>query len=149
MATKSTIQSLINANLADDSDILASEHRAVENQLLNEFYGTVLTDTDLGTTNVITRVNTNYNYRFNFSKAGRNIAVNGSISNATASVIGSFTFANITTPEYSAIPSVNLIATANDGTVVRLAINGTTISYVGNMQPNKTYYFNGVYHAQN
>ena len=33
MATKSTIQTLINTNLADDSDILASEHRAVENSL--------------------------------------------------------------------------------------------------------------------
>lgn len=36
MATKAFIQNLINTNLADDSDILPSEHRAVEDALLNE-----------------------------------------------------------------------------------------------------------------
>lgn len=38
MATESYIQNLIDTNLADDSDILPSEHRAVEDALLGEFF---------------------------------------------------------------------------------------------------------------
>ena len=147
MATKTGLIATINGFLT--AIITQAKVRSSASAIVDEIYPKVLTDTHLGTTNVITRVNTNYNYRFKFSKSGRNIAVNGSISNATASSIGSFTFANITTAEYSATPSVNLMGVSDSGQVIRLTINGTTVSYVGTMPPNTTFYFNGIYHAQN
>ena len=89
MATKSTIQTLINTNLADASNITASEHRAVENSLLNELYPTAIYETQ-ATTNTITAKNptiANLNYNISIVKQGRLVTISGILFNNTSSII--------------------------------------------------------------
>jgi hypothetical protein len=89
MATKSTIQTLINTNLADASNITASEHRAVENSLLNELYPTAIYETQ-ATTNTITAKNTtitNLDYQISIVKQGRLVTITGILWNNTSAIV--------------------------------------------------------------
>lgn len=86
MATKTTITSLINSNLADSSDILASEHRAVEIALLNAFYPTTQNETQA--TDVLTTADANFDYDLNFTKIGRLVHVTGTATNVSGSILG-------------------------------------------------------------
>ena len=47
MSTKLEIIELINTNLADDSEILASEHRDVEKALVNELFPDIFSEKDV------------------------------------------------------------------------------------------------------
>lgn len=90
MSTKTTIQTLINTNLADSSNITAFEHRAVENALLNELYPTVINETH-ATTNTVTAKNTNLTtneYSVSICKQGRVVTINGTIINNSNNIIG-------------------------------------------------------------
>lgn len=89
MSTKTNIQNLINTNLADSSSITASEHRAVENSLLNELYPTPVYETQ-ATTNTITAKNAtinNLNYDISIVKQGRLVTISGILWNNTGSII--------------------------------------------------------------
>ena len=79
MANKTTITNLINTNLADGSDILASEHRDVEMALLNEIFPS--SDTYIDDSGSI-------QYNLTFTKSGNKCTVSGSIANWTGSIIG-------------------------------------------------------------
>jgi hypothetical protein len=147
MATKTSLLTTINGFLSATITVL--KHRSSMSVVVDELYPTVLVDTHLGTTNVITRAGTNYAYSFRFSKQGRNIAVSGSISNVTGSLLGQAVIANITNADFSASPSTNLICQADDLSTIRMQISGTTITLFGNMPSSKTYYFNGTFTAQN
>lgn len=89
MSTKTNIQNLINTNLADASSITASEHRSVENSLLNEVYPTPIYETQ-ATTNTITAKNAtinNLNYDISIVKQGRLVTITGILWNNTGSII--------------------------------------------------------------
>jgi hypothetical protein len=148
MAIKSTIQTLINTNLADNSDILASEHRAVEDTLLLEIYPTVIIDTNSLTPQVISPDGLNFTYRFVFSKQGRNIAVNGSFTKTNASLSASEVIANIINSDFEA-SSTTIICHSLAGDVVRMTINADEITIIGVLPTNVAFYFNGIFTAQN
>jgi hypothetical protein len=102
MATKAELETLINTNLATSSLITATEHRAVEQSLLNSFYPTVTNVTQADTT--IFTPNAafagTFLYEFNVVKIGRLITVTGyfvknSLDNTTVRE-----YFTITNPEY-------------------------------------------------
>ena len=99
MATKTTIQNLIDTNLSSGSNITATEHRAVEIALLDAIYPTPLVDTHL-TTNVLTSILSGVEYQLTFTKVGRMVHVNGFITNTSRSIFSLEMFANITNSEY-------------------------------------------------
>jgi len=90
MATKTTIQNLINVKLADGSDITAEEHREVENELLLNSYGVVENEKDSSLSNVVTTkntINTSLKYNIYMCKQGRVVNVFGTITNSSASIV--------------------------------------------------------------
>lgn len=102
MATKATIQTLINTNLATNSTITAAEHRAVENQLLNEIYPDIITVTEADT-NIFTAATISgvvFSYRLNVVKIGRLVTIKGWIKLTTSSSVTERVYATITNPEY-------------------------------------------------
>ena len=102
MATKATIETLINTNLATNSLITAAEHRAVENQLLNEFYPSTLTVTQADTTifTAATISGVVFSYKFNVVKIGRLVTITGYIHLATSSSVTPRVYATITNSEF-------------------------------------------------
>ena len=148
MATKNTIQALINTNLADGSDILASEHREVEDVLLKEIYPTVLSD-DEDSTNVVTKINTNYEYDIDFSKQGRNIAFSGKVINRSGSLLSNLDFATITNTDFVSSPNIEVIGVSADGDFVSITFVANKIRHRGLLIPDIAYNFNGTYFAQN
>lgn len=100
MSTKSQIQALIDANLADASNITATEHRAVENKLLDEFYPTVFSFNE--TDSSILTLNPTFEgivrYDLNVCKVGRLITITGIIYRMSGSSTG--WFFEITNSEY-------------------------------------------------
>jgi hypothetical protein len=90
MSTKTTIQNLIDTNLADSSSITAAEHRAVENALLNELYPSNIYETRVS--NTITSENTNSSfltnsYEINIVKQGRLVTISGKLINESATSV--------------------------------------------------------------
>ena len=98
MSTKSQIQALIDANLADASNITATEHRAVETELLNAFYPTVSTVTQADTS--ILTLNSalagTVEYELNVCKVGRLVTITGVIykQSGSSSVVPFFEITN-------------------------------------------------------
>jgi hypothetical protein len=147
MSTKTSLLSNINGFLSATITVL--KHRNSMSAVVDEIYPTVLTDTHLGTTNVITKAGDNYAYSFRFSKQGRNISVSGSISNDSGSILSSGLVATITNTDFTASPSANVMCIAENGSILRLQFGGTNVNIFGVMPTNKTYYFNGIFTALN
>lgn len=153
MSTKATIQALINANLADGSSITASEHRAVEDMLLNELYPTPIYETR--DSNTITTENTNSafltnSYQINIVKQGRVVTIIGKIINGSNNIIGNTLnswFFQITASEYlqnTSMPRVFGVV-KNDGYVssVELYDNKLFCDYInafGELEFQLTYF---------
>jgi hypothetical protein len=87
MSTKATIQTLINTNLADGSSITASEHRAVENSLLNELYPSNIYETQ-GSNTITTENTSNFGYQIHIIKQGRLVTITGLIINNNSFIVG-------------------------------------------------------------
>ena len=107
MSTKATLQALISTNLADGSLITASEHRAVEDALLNELYPSFVNETHL-TTNTVTSRNTSITtneYNISICKQGRLVTINGKVLNNSADSRLTQWFFEITNSEY--FPATN------------------------------------------
>ena len=85
MSTKTTIQNLIDTNLASGSDITAIEHRAVLTSVLNNLYPTTQIETN--ETGVITTSNANFSYTLNFTKIGRLVYVTGVANNRSGVIL--------------------------------------------------------------
>ena len=89
MATKATIETLINTNLATGSLITATEHRAVEQALLDALYPTPIYETHT-TTNTITAKNptlSGLHYNISIIKQGRLVTITGILWNNTGSQV--------------------------------------------------------------
>ena len=99
MSTKTTIQNLIDTNLASGSDITAIEHRAVLTSVLNELYSDViLQDTTL--TEILSPLTSDINYKILISKNGNNVNINGYIRNEGSAIDGGFELFDIVDTEY-------------------------------------------------
>ena len=116
MSTKTSIQSLINSNLADNSAILASEHRAVENSLLNELYGTIIQETYSGITDIRTNTEPTSDdnfYNLRFVKQGRKVTVIGSLINKQTTISSGTKFFKIINSEFYQATDMQIIHKMN------------------------------------
>lgn len=137
MSTKLEIIELINTNLADDSEILASEHRDVENALVNELFPDIFSEKDSSLTNEITAkntVNTKLKYNIYFVKQGRMVYVYGSITNTSTEIIDFSNndnfFFEITNSEYqTSLPST--IRFVNGNETIKIQSNKFYYSQIG------------------
>ena len=142
MAIKTDIQSTINTNLSDASNIQAVEHRAVEDALLNEMYKVAtVKDTNL-TTNVITLNDANFEYNLTFKKQGGLVYVYGYVSNVTSNLLNGGNFAEITNSEYFS-PGSTLNVGSNSN--LQFAIINNFLILVGSIAPFETNNVNGVF----
>ena len=146
MSTKTTIQNLIDTNLASGSDITAIEHRAVLTSVLNELYSDViLQDTTL--TEILSPLTSDINYKILISKNGNNVIINGYIRNEGSAIDGGFELFDIVDTEYrqrvpldslavvlgvTQIPSVILVFKLNN----KIALGNIGLGF------NETIYFN-------
>ena len=148
MATKTTIENLINSNLASGSNITASEHRAVLNIILNELYPTPISDTQ-ATTNVVTKISNNFTYNLQFSKVGRNIHVCGSITNISGSILSSVEeILEVTNAEFEPYTTYDFIGSNSNGNVI-LSFNSDALTLITSMGVGETIIINQTYQSLN
>ena len=148
MATKTTIENLINSNLASGSNITASEHRAVLNIILNELYPTPISDTQ-ATTNVVTKISNNFTYNLQFSKVGRNIHVCGSITNISGSILSSVEeILEVTNAEFEPYTTYDFIGSNSNGNVI-LSFNSDALTLVSSIGVGETIIINQTYQSLN
>ena len=146
MATKTGIQNLINTNLASGIEIVATDHREVENAFVSELYADEVLDTD-ATTNVVTKNTSVYpasSYDIRFVKRGNSVNVYG-VFNTDSNFIGySGTIINITNTLY--LPKHNVrcqvtLQSNNEVRILELRATGEVICY-GSMPVEETIYIN-------
>lgn len=148
MSTKTTIQNLIDTNLASGSNITATEHRAVLTSVLNNLYPTPISDTQL-TTNVVTKIGTKFTYNLQFSKVGRNIHIYGSVTNISGSVLNSLEeILEVTNAEFEPYTSYTLIGSNTNGNV-SLSFSSDALMLVSSMGVGETIIINQTYQALN
>lgn len=138
MATKTTIQNLINSNLASGSNITASEHRAVLNSILNEIYPTAIRENNATVTKVITApnlINTDLQYDCYFIKQGNVVHVKGLLKNLGNEIVSGGYFFEIVSPEFLPDPDVNFtLIPVDGGGVVSFTDNKIQISIIAQLQ---------------
>jgi hypothetical protein len=145
MAIKSSILSTVNGFIT--SIVSVSKVRSALSTLLDNFYPTVLYDTD-ATTNVFTKTDTDFEYSFKIAKVGRVVNIDGYIENVTASSISDQPIASITNTEYTlatGIYNYNIVATSLSGLVVFVSLRTNSISVFGTIPKDVKFYFNGCY----
>jgi len=145
MAIKSSILSTVNGFIT--SIITQAKVRSALSTLLDNFYPTVLYDTD-ATTNVFTKTDTDFEYSFKIAKVGRVVNIDGYIENVTASSISDQPIASITNTEYTlatGIDNYNIVATSLSGLVVFVSLRTNSISVFGTIPKDVKFYFNGCY----
>jgi len=141
MATKSTIQTLINTNLADNTDILASEHRAVEDALLNELYPDSVTDSQ-ATETYTTKAGSFINYSIRIIKSGNIAHIKGEIRNTTSGILPSQNVFLWKSNEFKPKSGVNDISfdayNANNNSTARLFLSNNVLFISSNIIPSST-----------
>ena len=148
MSTKTTIQNLIDTNLASGSNITATEHRAVLTSVLNNLYPTPISDTQL-TTNVVTKISTNFIYNLQFSKVGRNIHIYGGVTNISGSILGGVEdILKVTTAEFEPYTTYTLIGSKSNGNV-SFSFNSNALTLVSSIGVGETIIINQTYQALN
>ena len=148
MATKTTIENLINSNLASGSNITASEHRAVLNIILNELYPTPISDTQ-ATTNVVTKISTNFTYNLQFTKTGRNIHICGSITNISGSILSSVEdILEVSNTEFEPYTTYYFICSNQNGNVM-LSFSSDALTLVSSIGVGETIIINQTYQSLN
>ena len=90
MATKTTIQNLINSLIRSNPSLIdKTEHADVEDSLLLNSYGDVINETQIS--NTITSANTlipSLQYNVFFCKQGRKVTIKGNLVNNSPSILG-------------------------------------------------------------
>jgi hypothetical protein len=84
--TQAQLQAASDDNITDTTIIIPSAHRTANNAMIDEIYPDVVNDTQ-STTNILTKVDTDFNYDFNITKVGRMVYIEGTIRNATFSPV--------------------------------------------------------------
>ena len=128
MATKTTIQNLIDTNLASGSDITATEHRAVLNTILNELFPT--SDTYIVTSGDI-------QYNITFTKIGNFCTITGTIGNGAEEIIGGVSVFTIPKAIYFPKKSVYFSGLTQFSEQVRLVVSDDDFS------PHNSLYIDG------
>ncbi len=135
MSTKTILQNLINTNLADDSEILASEHREVEIALLNELFPTeyrelheYLSPDEL---EITTPWVSNLFYNISFVKRGNTVYINGYVRNKTGAIFSGKVL-NIDTTEYNTKTNRPYFASCSNGTNLKIQNSDILIKEIAN-----------------
>ena len=142
MATKTTIQNLIDTNLASGSDITATEHRAVLTQILNELYPNFVTDTQTSET-YTTKSGTKILYTCYIIKQGNVAHIKLIITNTTPNIISSrniFIWKNSEfRPKSGGVNDFIFEALGNNGNSTTLLFNNNVVQLLGSMTGRAVY----------
>lgn len=148
--TKSNIISYITARWGDITSPkrLPIKDREVSNILLDTMYPTPISDTQL-TTNVVTKIGTNFTYNLQFSKVGRNIHIYGNIKNVSGSILGNLEdILEVTNAEFEPYTSYTLIGSNTNGNVL-LSFNSDALTLVTSIGVGETIIINQTYQSLN
>ena len=143
MAIKSSITSTINGFIT--AIVTVAKTRSAFATLLDNVYPTPIVDTHL-TTNILTRINSNFTYNLTFTKIGRIVHVNGTITSISGSSTSVEYIASITTSEflpYSGYSFACTISISNSQCVFNISNDG--ISLVSSLGAGESVYFNASY----
>lgn len=159
MATKITIQNLINSLIRNNSSLIdKTEHADVEDALLSNSYGNIITETRTTTTAPSRITNPNLikpeiTYSVSIVKQGRLVFMSGFVFNQTNQIISNdfindFVF-NIVDSEYLPSPSsASLLFPVAIGSFVELNVNDNNF-YVNQLGAGTSVNFNIQYFTQN
>lgn len=146
MATKTSITSTINGFIT--AIVTVAKVRNAFDTLLNNVYPTPISDTEL-TTNVVTKISTNFIYDLQFSKVGRNIHIYGSITNVSGSILDEIEdILEVTSTEFEPYTTYNLIGFNLNGNV-QLSFNSEALKLVSSIGVGETIIINQTYQALN
>lgn len=148
--TKSNIISYITARWGDITSPkrLPIKDREVSNILLDTMYPTPISDTQL-TTNVVTKIGTNFTYNLQFSKVGRNIHIYGNIKNVSGSILGNLEdILEVTNAEFEPYTTYTLIGSNTNGNVL-LSFNSDALTLVTSIGVGETIIINQTYQSLN
>ena len=146
MATKTSITSTINGFIT--AIVTVTKVRSAFDTLLNNVYPTPISDTQL-TTNVVTKIGTNFTYNLQFSKVGRNIHIYGIITNVSGSILNSLEdILEVTNAEFEPYTTYHLIGSNSNGNI-SLSFNSNALTLVGSMVDRETIIINQTYQALN
>ena len=146
MATKTNLISAINTQLT--AIITQAKVRLASLQLVNEIYPTPISDTQL-TTNVVTKISTNFTYNLQFTKTGRNIHICGSITNISGSILNSLEeILEVTNSEFEPYTNYTLIGSNENGNV-GLSFNSDALTLVSSIGVGETIIINQTYQSLN
>lgn len=150
------MNSLVDTNLADLSDILPVEHRAVEKMFIDEFYSQVFVETHNKPSTILQNVNAlNVTYKIFLKKVGNIVYISGLFQNISASTILNYVLFDIINPIYQQktfIPNVNqklLVNRYKNGLIPYnmdiVLIDGTQLVILDPLLPSQGLEFNGYY----
>jgi len=145
MAIKSSILTTVNGFIT--AIITQAKVRSALSTLLDNFYPTVVIDTQ-ATTTIFTKADTDFTYDIKTSKVGRNVNICGSLKNVTGSVVSDQKLADITSTEYQTDPLIlnhYIPAFSVGGQMIFLSLTGTDLDIVGTVPDDTDFYFNGTY----
>ena len=146
MATQTNLISAINTQLT--AIITQAKVRLASLQLVNEIYPTPISDTQ-STTNVVTKISTNFTYNLQFTKTGRNIHICGSITNISGSILSSVEeILEVTNSEFEPYTTYNFICGNLNGNVA-LSFNSDALTLVSSIGVGETIIINQTYQSFN
>ena len=146
MATKTNLITAINTQLT--AIITQAKVRLASLQLVNEIYPTPISDTQ-ATTNVVTKISTNFTYNLQFTKTGRNIHIYGIITNVSGLILNSVEeILKVTTSEFEPYTNYTLIGSNPNGNV-GFSFNSDALTLTSTMEVGETIIINQTYQSLN
>ena len=146
MATKTNLITAINTQLT--AIITQAKVRLASLQLVNEIYPTPISDTQ-ATTNVVTKISTNFTYNLQFTKTGRNIHIYGSITNVSGLILDSLEdILEVTNAEFEPYTTYHLIGSNSNGNV-GFSFNSEALILVTSIGVGETVIINQTYQSLN
>ena len=122
--------------------------REVSNVLVDEIYPTPISDTQ-ATTNVVTKISTNFTYKLQFTKTGRNIHICGHIKNISGSILSSVEdILEVTNSEFEPYTNYTLIGSNFNGNV-SLSFNSDALTLVSSIGVGESIIINQTYQSLN
>src|SRR5690606_5580518 len=106
--------------------VIKTEHAEVEQMIWDELYPNVITDTE-NTTNLLTKLNTYFDYDLTFWKQGRTIHVKGDFRNQSGAPLAGVDVATIADGQFRPLGSTRIMLTNNSGNSAQLLIQGDKI----------------------
>lgn len=147
MSTKSDLTTLITSNLADESEIQAAKHRAVENEIANNLFPDLIKDTGTESTVLLSLI-TGLQFNATIIKRGNLVVINGAFNSPTLLLPNTNIF-QFKISEYNLpvgqLAYSNAVTYSTTRTPVLLSVDGNKIKSVVQVVANAWTYFNLTY----